>query len=184
MSHISLKNSECGRLIEAARVLGYRVTVTRRGVTRVDRINGAAGGTASQEVIVGLLAVLNRLLEHGAETERTVRRVEKRGRRPKMTDTQARQALVRLADGELDTAVAHSLGVSRATLYRALHRVRVLRRQRAAYTAASDAKAEVLARRRALESAALRQAADSAGHWWAESPAAGSAGNGGTTQTT
>lgn len=46
------------------------------------------------------------------------------GRPRRLTDERARQAARRLADGETDTDVAADLRVSRATLYRAIRRVR------------------------------------------------------------
>ena len=138
-------------LKKAARRLGYviyldprtdilrcrRLPMTAEMIEADVAIHGTAARARRGEVLVEILRILqgverlNSLSRRASARERINRthrsaRLARRGRgRPRaMTDTEARHAMLRLADGECDRDVAESLGVSRATLYLSLRRVR------------------------------------------------------------
>ena len=124
-------------LKRVARKLGYSVYVDPRSdALRCRRlpIAEAVGDLAVHDsVMVEILRVLQAVERLGVwRKTRTRIRLRTatasarygRGRPRAMTDSGARMAMLRLASGERDRDVAVDLGVSRATLYRALQRVR------------------------------------------------------------
>ena len=114
-----------------------RLPMTAEMIEADVAIHGTAARARRDEVLVEILRILqgverlDSLSRRASARERINRthrsaRLARRGRgRPRaMTDTEARRAMLRLADGECDRDVAESLGVSRATLYLSLRRVR------------------------------------------------------------
>jgi hypothetical protein len=114
-----------------------RLPMTAKAIDTDVAIHGDACRARRDEVLIEILRILqgverlDSLSRRSSARERLNRthraaRLARRGRgRPRaMTDTEARRAMLRLSNGQRDRDVADSFGVSRATLYLSLRRVR------------------------------------------------------------
>lgn len=127
-------------LKRVARKLGYSIYVDPMSdVLRCRRLPlvDAAGDVAARDSVMDEILRVLQAVERLGVWRKTRTRIRLhpvaartaligrgRGRPRAITDQESRMAMLRLANGARDREVAADLGVSRATLYRALHRVR------------------------------------------------------------